>query len=100
MTLTRINITDKVDEEDLLYVVMEKGDTDLASLLKRCAANREITPAMIKHYWAEMLHAVQVILVATWPKSRITMSVYRLSTNVASYIQISSLPIFSLSPAA
>ena len=51
-----------VDEaEELLYVIMEKGDTDLASLLKKYAVNKELTSAMIKHYWAEMLHAVQCI---------------------------------------
>jgi len=50
-----------VESEDLLYVVMEKGDTDLQSLLKKYSSRRELTPAMIKHYWTEMLHAVSVI---------------------------------------
>jgi len=49
------------DENDILFVVMEKGDTDLASLLKDYSTNREITPAMIQHYWTEMLKAVSVI---------------------------------------
>ena len=49
------------EEEELLYVVMEKGDTDLASLIKKYTIKKEITPAMIKHYWSEMLHAVAVI---------------------------------------
>ena len=49
------------EEEDLLYVVMEKGDTDLASLIKKYTMKKEMTPAMIKHYWSEMLHAVAVI---------------------------------------
>jgi len=40
---------------------MEKGDTDLASLLKKYASKEEMTPAMIKHYWTEMLHAVAAI---------------------------------------
>merc|ERR1719221_189306 len=53
------NVADEAEE--LLYVVMEKGDTDLASLLKKYASNKELTPAMIKHYWAEMLHAVACI---------------------------------------
>eukprot|EP00092_Neocalanus_flemingeri_P001015 GFUD01001083.1.p1 GENE.GFUD01001083.1~~GFUD01001083.1.p1 ORF type:complete len:775 (-),score=244.53 GFUD01001083.1:238-2484(-) len=52
---------EKVDVEDILYVILEKGDTDLANLLKKYSNNREITPAMIKHYWTEMLHAVSVI---------------------------------------
>jgi serine/threonine-protein kinase TTK/MPS1 len=48
-------------KREVLYVVMEKGDTDLASLLKNYAIHKEITPAMVKHYWTEMLHAVHVI---------------------------------------
>lgn len=52
----------ELDEgREVLYVVMEKGDTDLASLLKNYAMQKEITPAMVKHYWTEMLHAVSVI---------------------------------------
>ena len=47
--------------ENILYVVMEKGDTDLATLLKKYSNNRNITAAMIKHYWTEMLHGVSVI---------------------------------------
>jgi len=49
------------EKENSLYVIMEKGDTDLASLLKKYANKRELTPAMIKHYWTEMLHAVSAI---------------------------------------
>lgn len=52
---------ENVEAEDILYVVMERGDTDLASLLKKYSTKREITSAMIKHYWTEMLHAVSVI---------------------------------------
>lgn len=53
------NVVD--DTEELLYVVMEKGDTDLASLLKKYSVNKELTSVMIKFYWTEMLHAVQCI---------------------------------------
>merc|ERR1719348_1484905 len=59
--IVRLYDHEKVDSEDLLYVIMEKGDTDLATLLKKYSNRREITPAMIKHYWTEMLHAVSVI---------------------------------------
>jgi serine/threonine-protein kinase TTK/MPS1 len=52
---------EKVESEEILYVIMEKGDTDLATLLKKYSNNREITAAMIKYYWTEMLHAVSVI---------------------------------------
>merc|ERR1719187_145648 len=56
VAIKRVNL-----EEAVLYVVMEKGDTDLASLLKKYASKEEMTPAMIKHYWTEMLHAVAAI---------------------------------------
>jgi len=59
--IVKLHDHEKVDSEDLLYVIMEKGDTDLATLLKKYSNKREITPAMIKHYWTEMLHAVSVI---------------------------------------
>jgi len=59
--IVRLHDHEKVDSEELLYVIMEKGDTDLATLLKKYSNKREITPAMIKHYWTEMLHAVSVI---------------------------------------
>lgn len=59
--IVRLHDHEKVDSEDILYVILEKGDTDLASLLKKYSNNREITPAMIKHYWTEMLHAVAII---------------------------------------
>jgi len=59
--IVKLHDHEKVDSEDLLYVIMEKGDTDLATLLKKYSNKKEITPAMIKHYWTEMLHAVSVI---------------------------------------
>jgi len=52
---------EQIDAEEILFVVMEKGDTDLSLLLKKYNANKEITSSMVKHYWTEMLHAVQVI---------------------------------------
>merc|ERR550519_2869108 len=59
--IVKLHDHEKVDSEDLLYVIMEKGDTDLATLLKKYSNKKEIPPAMIKHYWTEMLHAVSVI---------------------------------------
>merc|ERR1719350_1639185 len=59
--IVRLFDHETVEDENVLYVIMEKGDTDLASLLKKYASKEEITPAMIKHYWTEMLQAVSVI---------------------------------------
>lgn len=49
-----------VDRELALYVVMEKGDTDLASLFKR-RQNEKLPDQMIAFYWLEMLKAVKLI---------------------------------------
>jgi len=59
--IVRLYDYEKDDNLDVLYVIMEKGDTDLASLLKEYMNQKQITAAMIKHYWTEMLHAVSVI---------------------------------------
>ena len=59
--IVKLHDHETVEREEILYVVMERGDTDLATLLKKYSNNREITPIMIKHYWTEMLHAVSVI---------------------------------------
>jgi len=61
MRIVRMFDFEQDDLQGILYVVMEKGDTDLASLLKDYASRREITGTVIKHYWTEMLHACHVI---------------------------------------
>uniref|UniRef100_T1JMM9 Protein kinase domain-containing protein n=1 Tax=Strigamia maritima TaxID=126957 RepID=T1JMM9_STRMM len=48
-------------EKNCLYVVMEKGDTDLGSVIRTYARNGQITAEMIKFYWSEMLKTVAVI---------------------------------------
>lgn len=48
-------------QEGKLFIVMERGETDLSTLIKRISANHEITELKIKFYWNEMLEAVQVI---------------------------------------
>ncbi len=45
----------------MLYVVMERGDTDLASLFRQYSKSGGISPIMRPFYWSEMLHAVQVL---------------------------------------
>ena len=46
--IVKLHDWEQVEEEEILYVVMEKGDTDLASLIKKYLTNKELTPAMIK----------------------------------------------------
>ena len=54
-----------VKDRQILFVVMERGDTDLASVLKRISANsgQPINDVQRMFYWSEMLEAVQVSLV-------------------------------------
>jgi len=47
--------------QKMLYVVMERGDVDLATVIKSNTDNGRITPEMVKFYWSEMLRAVEVI---------------------------------------
>ncbi|KAK6020338.1 hypothetical protein OSTOST_14009, partial [Ostertagia ostertagi] len=47
------------EEENTLYVVMEKGDVDLATFLK--TRRTEIDSSFIKYHWKEMLRCVKVI---------------------------------------
>uniref|UniRef100_A0A915KSV7 Protein kinase domain-containing protein n=1 Tax=Romanomermis culicivorax TaxID=13658 RepID=A0A915KSV7_ROMCU len=44
----------------MLYVVMEKGDTDLATFFKKRGQNR-LDYLTLAFYWSEMLKAVQVV---------------------------------------
>ena len=47
--------------ECTLYVVMERGDMDLHTLLKRITCQNPITDVKRKYFWGEMLEAVQAI---------------------------------------
>lgn len=44
---------------DFLYVVMEKGDTDLATFLT--TRRNQIDDIFIRFYWSEMLRCVRTI---------------------------------------
>ncbi|XP_075227532.1 dual specificity protein kinase monopolar spindle 1 [Lycorma delicatula] len=50
-----------IEDEKLLYVVMEKGDTDLSKLLRDIQRKKKISMSMIIYYWTEMLNAVKEI---------------------------------------
>lgn len=45
----------------MLYVVMEKGDTDLSQLIRDISKTKKISMSMIIYYWTEMLTAVRDI---------------------------------------
>jgi len=47
---------------NLLYAVMEQGDTDLSRILKdRISSGEGVSPEMILFYWSEILLAVKSI---------------------------------------
>ena len=48
-------------QQQMLFVVMEKGDTDLSKLIKDVSKSKKISAAMIIYYWTEMLNAVSFI---------------------------------------
>ncbi|RXG58399.1 Serine/threonine-protein kinase mph1 [Armadillidium vulgare] len=57
-----INLFDYEESPSVLKLVMEAGNVDLAGILKTVRENNKPIPAFsIKHYWQEMLLAVQVI---------------------------------------
>ncbi|KAK2158601.1 hypothetical protein LSH36_167g10006 [Paralvinella palmiformis] len=50
-----------VSDEEMLYVVMERGDTDLATLFRQHNKSGAFDTLTQKFYWMEMLKAVQVL---------------------------------------
>lgn len=45
----------------MLYVVMEKGETDLSRLIKKISKTNQIHIITILYYWVEILRAVKNI---------------------------------------
>lgn len=45
-------------KEKILYMVMEKGDTDLSKLIR---STKHMSVFMIMYYWSEMLNTVNQI---------------------------------------
>lgn len=49
------------EEEEKLLLVMEKGDTDFANVIRNRTSLNAINPTLIRFYWQEMLEAVKEI---------------------------------------
>lgn len=47
--------------ENCLYLVLECGETDLATMFKNRTKKERVPREMVKFYWGEMLRAVQVL---------------------------------------
>jgi serine/threonine protein kinase len=58
---TMFCFSEYVQECKMLYVVMEKGDTDLSHLIRDISKTKKISMSMIIYYWTEMLQAVKDI---------------------------------------
>ncbi|CAJ0584316.1 unnamed protein product, partial [Mesorhabditis spiculigera] len=50
-----------VNYEDRLYIVLEKGDTDLGTFIKEKFKARQLNKRLIKVYWEEMLKCVRAL---------------------------------------
>ncbi|KAF6204891.1 hypothetical protein GE061_019055 [Apolygus lucorum] len=50
-----------VEQSQMLYVVLEKGDIDFSKLIKNISETKQISMPMITYYWTEMLNAVHEI---------------------------------------
>ena len=45
----------------MLYILLERGECDLHSILERLNNKEEMTPTKLRFYWEQMLEAVQSI---------------------------------------
>ena len=48
-------------DANMLYVVMEKGDTDLATVFRKRNQHKDMLPQLLSAYWIDMLQAVKVL---------------------------------------
>lgn len=46
------------EDEEKLLLVMEKGDTDFATIIRNRTCSSGINPTLVRFYWQEMLEAV------------------------------------------
>ncbi len=47
--------TDPETGENKLFILMERGDCDLESIVKKLIKQKDLTPAKLRFYWEEML---------------------------------------------
>ena len=46
------------EEEEKLLLIMEKGDTDFASVIRSRSSVNAVNPTLVRFYWQEMLESV------------------------------------------
>ena len=49
------------EEEEALYILMERGECDLSHILLQLDKDERLTPSKIRFYWEQMLEAVQAV---------------------------------------
>ena len=49
------------DEEHVLYILLERGEVDLAGILHKLDGESRLTPTKLRYFWEQMLEAVQTI---------------------------------------
>lgn len=67
----------------MLYVVLEKGETDFSRLMKDIMKTKQISMSMIIYYWTEMLSCVKDI----HEKGYTSLFIYYLSLSAVSYLK-------------
>ena len=46
------------EDEEVLYMLLERGESDLNDILRHLDQNKRLTPAKLRFYWEQMLEAV------------------------------------------
>jgi len=47
--------------KNMLYVVMERGDMDLATFFRVKKSNANVRKLLVRPFWIEMVHAVHIL---------------------------------------
>jgi hypothetical protein len=55
--------TDPLTGENKLYILMERGDCDLESIVRRLIKQKDLTPAKLRFYWEEMLEVRKAFMI-------------------------------------
>ncbi len=59
---TRISTVAETGEDvNDMYILMERGECDLSSILNRLEKDERLTPTKLRYYWEQMLEAVKAI---------------------------------------
>ena len=53
-----VKATEVTEEENDLYILMERGECDLSHVLTALEDHQRLTPTKLRYYWEQMLEAV------------------------------------------